>query len=106
MSTSQNQNGETGSGSGGGSANANPAATPLIAVHLGGIRPFDPKGDPHSISPRWKKWKRTFELYILGKGVVADEQKTALLLFHAGPEVQEVYDMIRNGADTEDFKTD
>ncbi len=75
MSTSQNQNG--GTGGGGGSASANLAATPLIAVDLGGIRPFDPKGDPHSISPQWKKWKRTFELYILRKGVVADAQKIA-----------------------------
>ena len=36
-------------------------ATP-IAVEVGGLQPFQVKGDPHSISQRWRKWKRAFEL--------------------------------------------
>ena len=54
----------------GGSASAttNSVVVTAVAVEVGGLQPFQVKGDPHSISQRWSKWKRAFELYILGKG--------------------------------------
>ena len=62
-----------------------------VAVEVGSLQPFQVKGDPHSISQRWRKWKRAFELYVLGKGITNDSQKRGLLLHTAGLEVQEVY---------------
>ena len=52
---------------------------------------FDTIGDPHGISQRWKKWKRTFKLYLTEKGVTDDAQKRDLLLHAAGVDVQEIY---------------
>ena len=40
---------------------------------------------------RWKRWKRSFELYLLAKGVSCDLQKVALLLHTAVTELQELY---------------
>ena len=63
----------------------------LLSVDVGSLAVFDPKGDPNGISQRWKKWKRSFGLYLAGKGVVDDGQKRALLLHAAGVDVQEIY---------------
>ena len=52
---------------------------------------FNPKGEPHSLSQRWKRWKRAFNLYVTGKGVSDDAQTRALLLHVAGMDVQEIY---------------
>ena len=40
---------------------------------------------------RWKRWKRSFELYLVAKEISSDRQKVALLLHTAWPELQEVY---------------
>ena len=58
-----------------------------VAVEVGGLLPFQVKGDPHSISQRCRKWKRAFELYVLGKGITSDSQKRGLLLHTANLEV-------------------
>ena len=44
------------------SAATNSGVVTPIAVEVGGLQPFQVKGDPHSISQRWRKWKRAFEL--------------------------------------------
>jgi hypothetical protein len=31
----------------------------------GGIQTFDPKGEPTSIAPSWRRWKRGFELFVV-----------------------------------------
>ena len=61
-----------------------------VAVEVGGLQPFQVKGDPHSISQRWRKWKRALELCVLGNGITSDSQKHGLLLYVAGLEVQDV----------------
>ena len=61
-----------------------------VAVEVGGLQPFQVKGDPHSISQRWRKWKRALELSVLGNGITSDSQKRGLLLYMAGLEVQDV----------------
>ena len=38
-----------------------------------------------------KKWKRSFEVLIVGKGVEDAEQKHALLLHCGGQQMQDVY---------------
>ena len=58
---------------------------------VGGLQPFQVKGHSYSISWRWRKWKKAFELYELGKGMTSDSQKRGLLLHTADLEVQEVF---------------
>jgi len=55
---------ETGSSA---TAATNSGVVTSVAVEVGGLQTFQVKGDPHSISQRWRKWKRAFELYVLGK---------------------------------------
>lgn len=62
-----------------------------ITLDVGSLEAFNPKGDPHRLSQRWKRWKRAFNLYVSGKGVTNDLQKRSLLLHVAGMEVLEVY---------------
>ena len=52
---------------------------------------FNPREDPNTLAVRWKRWKRSFELYVLAKRVLSDPQKVALLLHTAGTELQELY---------------
>ncbi|XP_077983944.1 uncharacterized protein LOC144438677 [Glandiceps talaboti] len=81
----------------GGAASCNAV---MMTADIGGLQAFDIKDDPHSTSQRWKKWRRAFELYLIGKGITADAQKRALLLHTAGLEVQEIYFTLV-GEDTE-----
>ena len=89
----------------GGSASAatNSGVVTAVAVEVGGLQPFQVKGDPHSISQRWRKWKRAFELYVLGKGITSDSQKRGLLLHTAGLEVQDVYFTLVPGGEDKDY---
>ena len=63
----------------------------MFSVDVGSLAAFDTKGDPNGIGHRWKKWRRSFGLYLTGKGVTDDKQKRALLLHAAGIDVQEIY---------------
>ena len=56
-----------------------------------GLPHFDPKGEPNSLSVRWKRWKRAFILYVASKGVTNEGQKIALLLHSGGMELQKIY---------------
>ena len=62
-----------------------------IQGDLGGISSFDIHGDPTTVGARWKKWRRSFELFACGKGVTNASQKKALLLHCGGPQMQDVY---------------
>ena len=62
-----------------------------IQGDLGGISSFDIDGDPNTVGARWKKWRRSFELFACGKGVTNASQKKALLLHCGGPQMQDVY---------------
>ena len=49
------------------SAATNSGVVTPVAVEVGGLQLFQVKGDPHSISQRWRKWKRRFRLIRTGK---------------------------------------
>lgn len=83
-------------------ASSSGVSTP-VAVEVGGLQPFQVKGDPHSISQRWRKWKRAFQLYVLGKGITNDSQKRGLLLHTAGLEVQEVFFTLVSDGEEKDY---
>ena len=68
-----------------------------VAKEVSSLQPFQVKGDPHSIWQYWRKWKRAFELYVLGKGITNDSQKRGLLLHTAVLEVQVCFTLVPNG---------
>ena len=59
----------------------------MLSVDVGSLAAFDTKGDPNGINQWWKKWRRSFGLYLTGKGVTDDKQNRALLLHAAGIDV-------------------
>ena len=69
-------------------------ATP--SYEFGGLLPFDCKGVITSVAPRWKKWKKAFEYYILAKGITNSNRKKGLLLHCAGIEVQELFETLQD----------
>ena len=43
------------------SAATNSGVPTPVAVEVSGLQLFQVKGDPHSLSQRWRKWKRSFD---------------------------------------------
>ena len=64
-------------------------ATP-VNTDLGGIPQFDCHGDPTTVGARWKKWKRAFDFFVVGKGITNIAQKKALLLHCGGMGMQDI----------------
>ncbi|CAB3999024.1 Neural cell adhesion molecule 1, partial [Paramuricea clavata] len=46
-----------------------------LILEVGGFPCFDPKGDPNTLSIRWRRWKRASNLYMVSKGVTNEQQK-------------------------------
>ena len=65
-----------------------------VNIEFGNISPFDCKGNPTSVGPRWRRWKRSFEFFLEAKGVKMDSQRKALLLHCAGQDVQDIFDTL------------
>ena len=61
------------------------------SLEVRGLPCFDPKGEPTTLSVRWKWWKRAFHLYVASKGVTNQAQKVALLLHSGGMDLQEIF---------------
>ncbi|XP_021351252.1 uncharacterized protein K02A2.6-like [Mizuhopecten yessoensis] len=72
-------------------------------MEIGGIPNFDCHGDSSAISQRWRKWKRAFELFVVGKGITDLTQKRALLLHCAGMRVQEIFDTLADTGEDTDY---
>ena len=70
--------GENNGASGGSGGASSTSGRTSIALDSGCFEPFNPNGEPHSLSQRWKGWKRAFNLYVTGKGVSDCAQKRAL----------------------------
>ena len=83
--------------SGSGEAPSTPPSLPTTSnvepkpLEVRGLPCFDPKGEPTTLSVRWKRWKRAFRLYVASKGVTNQAQKVALLLHSGGMELQEIF---------------
>ena len=76
---------------GAGQASSSQESAQLLATEIKGIPCFNPKDDPNTLSIRWKRWKRSFNLYLRAKGITMDLQKVALLLHTGGADFQELY---------------
>ncbi|XP_052562239.1 uncharacterized protein LOC120431638 [Culex pipiens pallens] len=55
-----------------------------------GLAPFVP-GDTSTVSSRWKKWKRSFQIFLDVNNVAIASRKKSYLLHYVGPQVQDVY---------------
>ena len=66
--------GETNATSGTTSGAVGGSGMTSVTLDVSGLEPFNPKGEAHNLSQRWKKWKRAFSLYVTGKGVSNDAQ--------------------------------
>ena len=64
---------------------------------------FNPRDDPNTLSVRWKRWKRSFNLYLVAKGITQDAQKKALLLHTGGLDLQELYFTLEPEDETNTF---
>ena len=73
-------------------------------MELPPISPFVPLGDASSeLGPQWDTWKRSFEYYVIGRGITDPKRKRALLLHCAGIQVQEVFATLTNTGDERDY---
>ena len=72
---------------------------------------FDCFSDPATIGPRWTRWLNSFELYADVKGLIVGEttaaatkqRRRALLLYLAGPDVQEIFTTLTETGDATDY---
>ena len=62
-----------------------------MEIPIPGLPPFDTMDEPNTLWLKWKKWIRSFNLYLAAKGVDSDGQKVALLLYMGGMEFQEIF---------------
>ena len=46
---------------------------------LRGIKPFDCRGDSTSVGPRWRRWRKSFQFYVDGRGITAGARRKAYL---------------------------
>ena len=69
------------------------------------LPPLDLTGSTSQVAQRWKRWRRSYEYYIEGKGITQAGRKKSQLLHLAGIEVQDLYeDLVDHGptASTDD----
>ena len=85
------------------SSQASPTATFVPLLDVASLPPFNPKEEPNTLAVRWKLWKRSFNLYLVAKGITKDEQKTALLLHTGGLNFQELYYTLLTGTEIKPF---
>ena len=61
----------------------------------------------------WKRWLRSFQIYADGKGllIVPDKEENkaqrsarALFLFCAGPDVQDIFDVLADTGSAKDYQ--
>lgn len=76
----------------------------MAQIDLNSVPKFEAHGDPTHLGQTWKRWFRSFELFVAGKGVTDKDQKKALLLHCAGIEVQDIfYTLADEGAAEDDI---
>lgn len=76
------------------------------------LQPFACYTRPATLGPRWTRWFTSLELYTDGKGLiitadataVTTQQRRALLLHLAGPDVQDVFFTLPNKGEAKDYK--
>ena len=72
------------------SASSSQESVQLLASEIKGLPYFNPKDDPNTLFISWKRWKRSFNLYLRAKRITMDLQKVALLSHTGGADFQEL----------------
>ena len=62
-----------------------------MEIPVPGLPPFDTTDEPNTLWLKWKKWIRSFNLYLAAKSVDSDGQKVALVLYMGEMEFQEIF---------------
>lgn len=70
----------------------------MEATNHQNLQPFVP-GDTSTVSTRWKKWKRSFEIFLDVNNVAIAARKKSYLLHYAGPQVQDIFFSLRGEDD-------
>ena len=66
------------------------------------IPELDLSGPAHVVAERWRRWKRSFDLYIAGQDIDDATRKHSLLLHYAGMNVQDLFETLTEHAQPED----
>ncbi|KAL1268570.1 hypothetical protein QQF64_033933 [Cirrhinus molitorella] len=74
---------------------------------------FDCYSEPATLGPRWTRWLSAFELFADGKGLLlgqnasdaTKQRRRALLLHHAGTDVQDIFSTLENTGTTTEYDT-
>ncbi len=77
------------------------------------IPKFDCYSDPATLGPRWTRWLYAFELFADGKGLIltdnasvaTKQRRRALLLHHAGTDVQDIFSTLADTGGPTDYPT-
>ena len=51
-------------------------------LNLAQPEPFNVQGDPNTVDQRWKRWKKSFEFYIVASNITEENQRRALFERH------------------------
>ena len=66
----------------------------MATSELGSVVQFDCKTDDGDTATRWRKWLKSFNYYIVARGISNIERKVAMLMHCAGPDVQELFETL------------
>lgn len=70
--------------------NVNKRTLKMADASQSSISPFEP-GEMSTVSARWKKWKRSFQIFLEVNNVTIASRKRSYLLHCVGPQVQDVF---------------
>ena len=60
---------------------------------------FSVVGVPHEVVAWWKKWRRSFQYYVEGRGITDEACLQSMLLHFAGPAVQDLSETVKEDSD-------
>ena len=63
----------------------------MAQLQIPAVAPFNPNGEPSAIAQTWRKWKQSFNYFILASGVTNNARQKAMLLHLAGPATQDIF---------------
>ena len=66
------------------------------------VSELDLSGAAHVVAERWRRWKRSFDLYVAGQNIDDSTRKHSLLLHFASMNTQDLFETLAEPADPED----
>ena len=72
-------------------------------LDLAPLPSFDPHSDQSNLAARWKTWIKRFHTFIKAANISNKTQQRALLLYQAGPEVQDIFETLADTGRDDDL---